>query len=1087
MKKLGSPEIVLIVVIFASFFGFSIQAQAQSSPLPTIADSLYQQGNFAGAAQAYHRLVQQWGSLNNTDSAYYYQLREAKSYIQQYEYQKARTLLQAILPPQSSLPNAALLSQVYHEIGYTYLGEDDFQQALEFSEKSIATEEGRAQPDTFQLAKYYEIKGFMLMQVGNYAAAEQWATTAHQLRKAVLDPMDKELGYSANTLYIILDALGKMYEADTVLSEAWTILNHNLPEDHPHIAIVANNYSTHLLAMGEPQRAKDYLLRAIASNKKGARYYPLAGNYVNLGMLYMNLSENKTAESYYQQAWSIIDTLVDYPDYDRANIKDALGAVYYNESRLEEADSMFREAFKEKQDLYETKSAEIAQSLYNMGLIARERKDWSAAEMYFSQAGDIRAQVFGINHPKRADALAELAEIAWDTDQPAEALKLFKHSLDIYRQSFGLSHPHSLEDLFRLVEVYTELDQLDSAQHYLRLAWGGMSGQDQPITDLTALDTLTIRRYTPFVLSLANAHLKLLVNQGDALSAGERKTAHQAFRTVHAWLPTFLSLFNDASLWESVADQVQDFYRQSAVLAHRALNTPDSEPEVWQEQLLKCIQASRGATIQAAFKDRQAIQFAGVPDSLVQQGQVLKQQLQFALARQQSAEEEEDPLQNSQQQLSILQSWQELQQLLQQKYPQYYQSRFETPTVDIEKVLQTLKDEDYTVLAYFNLDTALLAVRIQPEALTSSWLAMPVGWQDSLQVYQQLLQRQRDLPRQSRLGYSLYQQLWRPIGLSPDSPIKILADGPLFYLNFETLLTQEPAEKASATTWPWLIKDFCVYYGHTLPGTTSQPSGSKGELLGVAPGFSQSLKETYLNSLPPGQAPDSVFLRWLRTPWSTSFVQQFQEKGWGEAITEQTATEKIFQQEAPRATILHFGTHARLENDKPLYSFLALTPDPNTQQDGYLYTYELYNEPLKAQLAVLTACETGLGNYRRGEGVLSLAHAFRYAGCPSVIYSLWSIDDQQSNQIAALFYENLQEDMSVAEALRAAKLKYLETAEGSLQSPYYWGGLVLTGDDQSVRLSSSPLNPWMIGGASVVLLLALLIIATRLIRRSTVS
>ena len=1080
------PRIALVGLLILA--GIVFDGKAQKIPQATQADSLYQQGDFPGAASAYHDLVQTWQSLNNVDSANLYQFWEAKSYIQQYEYQKARNLLEAILSRQNTLPDAALLSKIYHEIGYTYVGENEFQQAASFSEKSINMEQSRVKPDTFQLAKYYELKGFMLMQMGDYGAAKHWATTAHQLRKLVLDPMDKELGYSANTLYIVLSTLGEWSRADTALSEAWKILNHHLPEDHPHIAIVANNYSTLLMNMGDPQNARKYLLKAISSNKKGERYYPLASNYINLGLLYLNLNENKTAESYYRLAWSITDTLLAYPNYYRANTKDALGAVYYQQGQLEKADSMFRSSLEEKQDLYEHESAEIAQSLYNLGLIAQERENWPLANKYFTEAESIRSQVLGITHPKRADALFEIAEIAWKNEKLAEAIDLWRSSLRIYHQSFGLPHHHSLQNLLRLSETFEELSQPDSVQHYLQLAWGGVTGQNQPMADLGTLDTLPINRYNPEVLTLVNMHLKLLLDQGDALSARERKAGQQILTAVHAWFPTFLSLFNDASLQESVTEQVQDFYRQGTVLAHRALMMPGSEKAIWQAQLLNGIQASRGATIQAAFKDRQAIQFAGVPDSLVHRGQVLKQQLQFTLARQQNSKEEEESSQMAQQQLTILQSWQELQQYLQQQYPQYYQARFEIPTIDREEIRQTLKSRDYTVLAFLNLDTALLAVHLQPDTLTSSWLSMPIGWQDSLQAYQQLLQRQTDVSRQARLGYFLYEHLWEPLtpALPPQSHVKILADGPLFYFNFETLLTHEPSKQTATASWPWLIKDYCIYYGHTLPGTVSMTSDQSGTILGIAPGFSQSLKTAYLNSLHQDQAPDSIFLQWLRTPWSTAFVQQLQHKGWGTALTDRAATEALFLEQAPQASILHFGTHARLENEKPLYSFLALTPDPDAQQDGYLYTYELYNEPLKAQLAVLTACETGLGSYRRGEGVLSLAHAFRYAGCPSVIYSLWSIDDQQSNQIVELFYENLQKHMTIAEALRAAKLAYLESAEGNLQSPYYWGGLVLTGDDQSMSLSSSRQSSRVIWLVSGVLFLVLLFVGVRAIHRNTV-
>ncbi|MDF9795469.1 CHAT domain-containing protein [Catalinimonas alkaloidigena] len=1041
------------------------------------ADNLYQQGSYAEAAEAYHQLATYQQSEEQNDSLVFYQYWEAKCYIQQYAYDEGRSILEGILSASALTLNPSLLSKVYHEIGYTYMGEGDLEQAMEYSRKSIDTELGRAATDSFQLAKYYELKGFMSMQAGAYGEAEKWVKHAHQLRKNVLDPVDKELGYSANTLYIILSALGKLEEAEAAIAEAWTILQHHLPEEHPHIAVLANNYSTHLLDMGDPQQAKTFLLKAIVSNRKGERYLPLAQNYVNLGLLYLNLNESKTAESYYLQAWEIADTLISYPDYQRANIRDALGAAYYQQEQYVKADSMFSAALAEKRDLYKTETAEIAQSFFNLGLIAEERKDWQQAKSYFAQSEQIRAETVGADHPKRADALYELGSIAWELDQQAQAISYWKKAFNIYHQKFGLTHHHAQENLLQLAIAYEQLQMQDSLRNYLHMAWGGASGMNAPITDFKQLDTLQIRVYSPKVLDLVNFHLGLFLAQGHNIKKEDLHIASNIFTAVQHWLPTFQSLYNDASLYESVSDQLQTLYRQSAVLAHRALAYEQGDQEVWENLLLNCIQASRGATIQLAFKDRQAISFAGVPDSLVARSQVLKEQLRFSLLRQQDSENNEEAAEIAIQQQSILQSWQELQQQLKQDYPQYYEARYAIQPPTKKEIQARLAEQKYTALAYFDLDSALLTVQIEPRQLKTSWLNMPAGWQDSLQQYQQLYRQEGKAKQKAALGYFLYQQLWQPLDIPADAPVKILADGPLHYLNFETLLTHQTAEESPMAAWPWLLRDYCVYYGHSLAGSnTVRGSAGKG-VLGIAPGFSQDLKNNYLDQLPQHQQADSTFLSWLRTPWSLAFARQLQEEGWGTSLTEQSATETLLLTQANEASVLHFGTHARLQNESPLYSFLALTPQPQQEQDGYLYAYELYSKPLNVQLAVLTACETGLGKYRRGEGVLSLAHAFRYAGCPTVIYSLWSIDDQQSNQIAEGFYRHLHDNMTAAEALRAAKLSFLEKAEGSLQSPYYWGGLVLTGDNTEIHLNSTQYAGWSIGlGLGIFIIIALFFI-----------
>jgi CHAT domain-containing protein/Tfp pilus assembly protein PilF len=1063
---------LLLVILF-----ITNPCPAQTNTPDTTADSLYQQGDFAGAARAYHQLADQLREEGFYELIYEYRYWEAKSLIQQYEYAQAREILHEILSASDVTIGPGLLSKVYHETGYTYMGEGNMEEGLKLSEMSIATELNRTDVDTFQLAKYQEFNGFLRLQSGEYDEAEKRVVQAHRLRQKILDPMNRELGYSANTLYIVLDALGKLQAADTVISQAWRILNHHLPEDHPHIAVLANNYGTHLLDMGKPQDAREYLLRAIASNEKGERFFPLTGNYVNLGLLHLNLNESQTAEAYYRQAWEIADTLIAYPDYQRANIQDALGAAYYQQGMIDEAESWFQSAYAEKRELYDRQSAEIAQSLYNLGLIAREREEKVGARDYFIEAGQIRALVLGTQHPKRADALYELGEVVWE--ERAEAgIRYWKAALGIYEQNYGLTHQHSLETIIRLAEAYAQLQQPDSLQYYLQMGWSSAAGRQENYQDILLADSLTLRQYHPFVLDLINLHLRTLAKKGGELDSENFAEAYRVLQAAEDWLPSFQSLFNDAALRESVSAQIQEVFQQGAILAHHALRKQQNNTD-WQDMLLSCIQSSRGSTIRAAFRDREAIRFAGVPDSLTAQGNELQRRLQFVLARQQEDVDDDALRQLALQQQGILQDWQEYQQMLKNNYPQYFRTRYQRQSIRREELQRELGTKDQ-VLAYFNLDSALLAVSLSKDVMMSNWLSMPTGWQDSLSTYQQLMKSQREPFRQASLGYFLYQHLWEPLAIPGQSTVKILADGPLHYLNFETLLTQEAGMQAEKQPWPWLIREYCVYYGHSLEPQVAFAAQRGGKVLGIAPGFSQQLKNQYLENLPQRHTADSVFLNWLRTPWSLAFVNQLQEQGWGISMTEAAATEQGFISEAPGADILHFGTHARLENDRPLYSFLALTPEPGGEQDGYLHTYELYSQPLQAQLAVLTACETGLGEYRRGDGVLSLAHAFRYAGCPSVVYSLWSIDDQQSNEIIASFYENLRQDMPYAEALRAAKLSYLDQHQNGLQSPFYWAGLVLTGENTSYVSASFAYLYWLVG---LLLVLAAVFVFSRQVRK----
>jgi CHAT domain-containing protein len=168
------------------------------------------------------------------------------------------------------------------------------------------------------------------------------------------------------------------------------------------------------------------------------------------------------------------------------------------------------------------------------------------------------------------------------------------------------------------------------------------------------------------------------------------------------------------------------------------------------------------------------------------------------------------------------------------------------------------------------------------------------------------------------------------------------------------------------------------------------------------------------------------------------------------------ATEALFKAQSPDYGILHLAMHGEADFDNPKFGHLIFTNvGVDALEESLLYHYEIANLDLNAQLAVLSACETGVGKYEAGEGVFSLARSFMYAGVPSIVMSLWKVNDQSTSQIMPLFYQNLSKGMEKSRALRDAKLEYLETAELAYRHPFYWASFVALGDPQPLRLPTS--------------------------------
>ncbi|MGB6300960.1 MAG: CHAT domain-containing protein [Rivularia sp. (in: cyanobacteria)] len=166
------------------------------------------------------------------------------------------------------------------------------------------------------------------------------------------------------------------------------------------------------------------------------------------------------------------------------------------------------------------------------------------------------------------------------------------------------------------------------------------------------------------------------------------------------------------------------------------------------------------------------------------------------------------------------------------------------------------------------------------------------------------------------------------------------------------------------------------------------------------------------------------------------------------------ATESTVIQRLPQAQIIHFATHGLFDDIRGLDSSIALTPEnPNSlssplskeerKRDGLLTAEEIFGLELKANLVVLSACDTGRGEIT-GDGVIGLSRSFISAGVPSVIVSLWSVDDGSTEFLMTEFYQNLQQKMDKATALRKAMLD----TKKKYSSPSQWAAFTLIGESE---------------------------------------
>jgi CHAT domain-containing protein len=184
----------------------------------------------------------------------------------------------------------------------------------------------------------------------------------------------------------------------------------------------------------------------------------------------------------------------------------------------------------------------------------------------------------------------------------------------------------------------------------------------------------------------------------------------------------------------------------------------------------------------------------------------------------------------------------------------------------------------------------------------------------------------------------------------------------------------------------------------------------------------------------------------------------------GKTWKNQAATKNAFLQNGTNSGILHLSMHSTTNDKNPLESQLIFSKKDSVE-DNLLMGNELFAQQFTCGLAVLSACHTGDGHLQRGEGIMSLARAFAYSGCPSLVMSLWSIPDRSTSNIMLQFYQNLQHNLPKDVALQQSKLQYLENQsfEPSQKTPNFWAATVIIGDVNALHLERWYESFWFIG------------------------
>lgn len=287
--------------------------------------------------------------------------------------------------------------------------------------------------------------------------------------------------------------------------------------------------------------------------------------------------------------------------------------------------------------------------------------------------------------------------------------------------------------------------------------------------------------------------------------------------------------------------------------------------------------------------------------------------------------------------------------------------------------------------------------------------------------------------------------------------IKIIPDGIISLIPFEALIDQNTKQQDFGKL-PYLVKEYSISYASSLSVLKLQNADNKiqfhDEFSGFASDFSNSSSQSL--SMMNGAVEE---------------IESIHSLFDGLLFLNEEATKENFINTASDYKIIHMSLHGFSNIENPMLSYIQFDTKDTLEFENRLYANQIYDLEIPSDLIVLSACETGLGEVVAGEGVMSLAHAFAYAGTKSIGMSLWNIPLQATSEIVNTFYINSIENNLKSEALRLAKLDYLKSLKApELAHPFYWAPIIVYGNQSPITRSANISNWILIIGACVMLL-----------------
>ena len=965
-------------------------------------------------------------------------------------------------------PDHAETGACLHEWANVQSERGDSAEAVRLFERALAVREKALGPEHSAVAQTLGNLASERLVRGELSLARALNERALAIRERALGPEHPDVGKTLNNLAAVLEVTGEYADMRPLLERSLAIWEKRYGLEHHLVSVAVHNLGFLHWRLGEYDEARRLEQRALAIGEKtvGPEHPVLVGNLTLLGTLALYEGDFEASRAHYARALAISEKAYGAENPETAMVLYNLAVLHRSLGDPDEARALFERTVSIRDKALPADHPHLATALDSLADMLARAGERARARALYRRAQTIRASSLRPDHPRVADTLDGLAGLALGDGNVAEARRLYEEALAIRETALGAGHPEtaaSAESLARLEETSGNLALARShLERALAIRENAFGTRHRPVIETqVALARLLSRGGQAREAVDAGLLAEAAAREQVRLTARglSEKRALLFVSSIPRGLDVALGLLAaGATPARERAREILDGVVRSRALVLDEMASRNrlaaAEPEL--ASLVRDLAVSRGCLARLVVRgpgEEPAARYR----RLVDDARRAKERAEQALATRSLPFREE-------------------------------QARAVAGLAEVESALGP--GDRLVSYVVHGQPASLLAFVLRPGQApevrslgpVSEVAALVRGWREAVRFEAQAPGRaaRRSRTRYRAAGEALRQRVFDPLSamVAGATRVFLVADGPLHLVSFPALPMGRDRHLVETAVIHRLSTERDLLSSDVPDGAGMLTLGDADYDHGPAVAATEAPGGRFRGPL--SVCPDVASLRFSPLA-ATAAEAETVARLWrssgqpGElaVLRRRAASEAAFKDHARGRRVLHLATHGFFLGDdcsgpanpatkgpdeNPLLrSGLALAGANHRQsaaaneEDGILTAEEVAALDLGGVAwAVLSACDTGLGNVRAGEGVFGLQRAFRLAGVQSLVMSLWPVEDRSAREWMGAFYRRrLRDALPTSQAVRGATLDLLRArrARGESDHPFYWGGFVAVGPD----------------------------------------